>query len=198
MIRLELMRGRDLRAKRQPIFGLPSAQGSHGKPENASPLQQQLLSRGGRSRLLIRTATPADIPDLIALDRQATSAAHWDRGTYDAAFAGGGPPRAILVLETDARILGFAIARIVVSDWEIENIVVATVAQRSGLGTMLLRALLEQARLQNSRAVFLEVRDSNLAARALYKKFGFVENARRKAYYRNPDEDALLYRLDYL
>ena len=47
-------------------------------------------------------------------------------------------------------------------------------------------------------AVFLEVRESNRAARALYEKWAFLESGRRRGYYKDPEEDAILYRLDFL
>jgi len=53
--------------------------------------------------------------------------------------------------------------------------------------------LLGQARQANSDAIFLEVRESNTGARRLYEEFGFRETGRRKAYYTNPSEDAVLY-----
>jgi len=56
-----------------------------------------------------------------------------------------------------------------------------------------MEALLVQARQTNSDAVFLEVRESNTAARRLYQKLGFEETGRRKSYYSNPVEDAVLY-----
>ena len=86
-------------------------------------------------------------------------------------------------------------ARHLAPEWELENIVVAPAARRTGLGKRLLNALLSQARETNSAAVFLEVRESNTAARSLYEKTGFQLTGRRKAYYTNPQEDAVLYRL---
>jgi ribosomal-protein-alanine N-acetyltransferase len=44
--------------------------------------------------------------------------------------------------------------------------------------------------------VFLEVRESNAAARCFYEKAGFVQTGRRKSYYTDPAEDAVLYRYD--
>jgi ribosomal-protein-alanine N-acetyltransferase len=55
--------------------------------------------------------------------------------------------------------------------------------------------LLDQVRARGGREILLEVRDSNVAARRLYEGAGFQENGRRPAYYRNPDEDAVLYEL---
>jgi ribosomal protein S18 acetylase RimI-like enzyme len=58
-----------------------------------------------------------------------------------------------------------------------------------------LTALLDRARETNSERVFLEVRESNQAARAFYARLGFEQSGRRKLYYANPPEDAVLYRL---
>lgn len=99
--------------------------------------------------------------------------------------------------ESNGRVTGFVVARIIASEWEIENISVAEESQRSGVGTRLLSGLLEQAHLCRASAVYLEVRESNAAAHALYTKTGFCPDGRRKDYYRNPDEDAILYRLDH-
>lgn len=90
-------------------------------------------------------------------------------------------------------LAGFLVARYVPSEWELENIVVAPAIRRMGIGRQLIDTLLVQARQTNSIAVFLEVRESNTAARSLYKKLGFMETGRRKAYYSNPSEGAVLY-----
>jgi [ribosomal protein S18]-alanine N-acetyltransferase len=65
------------------------------------------------------------------------------------------------------------------------------------LGTQLLRYLLKEVRQKGAQTVFLEVRESNRAAFALYRKCGFQQSGRRKAYYRQPTEDAILYQLDF-
>jgi ribosomal-protein-alanine N-acetyltransferase len=77
----------------------------------------------------------------------------------------------------------------------LENLVVAPDFRRKGLATGLFAALLTRARETNSESIFLEVRESNQAALALYARLGFVESGRRKLYYANPHEDAVLYRL---
>ena len=92
-----------------------------------------------------------------------------------------------------AALSGFLVARHMPPEWELENIVVAPAVRRIGIGKQLMDALLFQAQETNSDAIFLEVRESNTAARHLYEKLGFRENGRRKAYYSNPTEDAVLY-----
>jgi|SRR5579863_4720448 len=152
-------------------------------------------------RMRIRRAIPTDIPVLIALEEQAATAAHWSPEQYEAVFSSEGPSRVVLIIEDsrleDARAQGFIIGRAVSEDWEIENIAVAGAARRRGLGTHLLEEFLGLARGRWARSVFLEVRESNLAARRLYEKYAFVETGRRKRYYREPEEDAIVYRLEF-
>jgi len=78
---------------------------------------------------------------------------------------------------------------------QIENVVVDPGWRRRGVGALLLRELLSRARQQGAASLLLEVRESNIAARELYKKMHFSEESRRPRYYRDPEEDALLLRL---
>jgi ribosomal-protein-alanine N-acetyltransferase len=94
-------------------------------------------------------------------------------------------------------VQGFIVGRAIGEEWEIENIAVAEPIRSRGLGTRLLGEFLDLARGRGARAVFLEVRESNLAARRLYEKWVFIESGRRRRYYRDPEEDAISYRLDF-
>jgi ribosomal-protein-alanine acetyltransferase len=143
----------------------------------------------------IRRATPADIPAMMALEKQAATAAHWSREQYETAFSNQPPSRVVLILEKEAGALGFIAGRAMGEEWEAENIAVAGPARRRGLGTRLLGEFLDLARGRGAEAVFLEVRESNFAARRLYEKWAFVETGRRKGYYREPEEDAIVYSL---
>jgi ribosomal-protein-alanine N-acetyltransferase len=148
--------------------------------------------------LRVRPATAADIPVMLALEKHAVTAAHWSPERYQEVFATApsshGNRRLALVIE-EATVQGFLVARVVDREWEIENIAVCGPARRRGLGTRLLGEFLDAARAEGADAVFLEVRESNHAARALYEKWAFVESGRRKRYYRDPEEDAIVYRL---
>ncbi|MCI0355381.1 MAG: ribosomal protein S18-alanine N-acetyltransferase [Acidobacteria bacterium] len=146
--------------------------------------------------MTIRHATPADVARLIALERHAATAAHWAEADYERLFAAGGPERLALVLE-EAEVVAFLVARGVDAEWEIENVAVAGAARRRGLGTRLLGELLNRLRARGVESVFLEVRESNRAARALYEKWAFVENCRRADYYRDPVEGAIQYSLTF-
>jgi ribosomal-protein-alanine N-acetyltransferase len=145
--------------------------------------------------VLIRAAIPDDIPSIRALEQQAETAAHWAEREYAALFAAEAPARIALVAlnESDAaQVCGFVIARCSLDEWEIENVVVAREDRRRDIATKLIQELLLQARTVHTTSVLLEVRESNVAARRLYEKLGFREQARRSNYYRDPQEDALL------
>jgi ribosomal-protein-alanine N-acetyltransferase len=144
--------------------------------------------------MLIRPATSADIQDIVRLEQDSPTASHWSSGQYDRIFTSASAQRMALVIEEADSIQGFLIARAIAPEWEIENIAIAADARRRGLATQLLKPLFERARAEAVQAMFLEVRESNHAARALYEKWSFVESGRRAHYYENPQEDAITYR----
>ena len=149
-------------------------------------------------KLSVRAATSADLPAMMALEKHAATAAHWSAPQYEALFRDARPERTALIIEDESGFQGFVIARAVDREWEIENIAVAGPARRRGLGTHLLGELLDLARGRSADAVFLEVRESNRAARALYEKWAFLESGRRRGYYKDPEEDAIQYRLGFI
>jgi len=132
---------------------------------------------------------------MMRLERHAATAAHWSKEQYQAVFSGDLPFRVMLVVQDGVDVQGLIAGRAVGEEWEIENIAVAGTARRRGLGTRLLGEFLDLARGRGAAAVFLEVRESNAAARRLYEKWAFVETGRRQGYYREPEENAIVYRL---
>jgi [ribosomal protein S18]-alanine N-acetyltransferase len=144
----------------------------------------------------IRPATPEDVSAMLQIQKHAVTASHWSRQQYEGLFATS-PHRVALVIEENSALHGFLIARAVGREWEIENIAIAGAARRRGLGTRLLGEFIEQVRRGGAQSVFLEVRESNQAARALYEKWAFAESGRRKDYYREPEESAVVYRLTF-
>jgi tRNA threonylcarbamoyladenosine biosynthesis protein TsaB len=148
-------------------------------------------------QMRIRHATRKDIPAMMALEKHAPTAARWSTKQYETAFSGEAPLRVVMLIEEEACVQGFIAGRTIGDEWEIENIAVAGATRRRGLGTRLLGEFLDLARGRGAEAVFLEVRESNLAARQLYEKWAFVESGRRKVYYREPEEDAVVYRLGF-
>ena len=139
---------------------------------------------------------------MMALEKHAATAAHWPAKHYESLFKPSGAGRVALVIEeqekapqAEYRMQGFVVARAVGTEWEIENIAIAGQARRRGLGTRLLGEFLDLVKARGAQSVFLEVRESNRPARALYEKWSFTEGGRRKKYYKDPEEDAIVYRL---
>jgi ribosomal-protein-alanine N-acetyltransferase len=143
----------------------------------------------------IRPATPADLSAIIDLANRATSAAHWSVEQYQEVFTTKIPRRIALVSDKQSVVHAFLIGRILGNEWEIENMVVAESLRRQGIGKMLLDKFLAASRTEGAKAAFLEVRESNVAARRLYEGRGFAENGRRQRYYTEPAEDAILYQI---
>jgi ribosomal-protein-alanine N-acetyltransferase len=139
--------------------------------------------------LAIRSATLTDLPAILTLEQQAASAAHWPAEEYEKLVKTG----VVLAAERADKLYGFVCAKAVAGEWEIENVVVATEVLRQGIADRLMRALIEQAEKGAASSILMEVRESNRPARRLYEKHAFREVGRRRNYYDNPLEDAILY-----
>ena len=152
-------------------------------------------SETGTELALVRKATVGDVADVIQLERAYLTAAHWTEQQYRDLFADGVPTRVALIAQQGdtEEAAGFLIARHVPPEFELENIVVAEKFRRNGVGTQLMQAFLAEAKRLSGDCVYLEVRESNGAARGLYESLGFRQTGRRKSYYSNPLEDAVLY-----
>jgi ribosomal-protein-alanine N-acetyltransferase len=90
---------------------------------------------------------------------------------------------------------GIILARVAADEAEILTLAVVPTVRRAGLGFSLLAAATNLARSLGARAIFLEVSVTNIAARALYTKAGFVVAGQRRRYYSDAS-DALVLRLD--
>ena len=93
-------------------------------------------------------------------------------------------------------VAGYVVALDAADEGEILNLAVAEAGRRRGLGRALVQAILDALAQRDVQHIYLEVRESNAPARALYGAFGFKDVGRRKAYYRRPVEDAIVLRLD--
>jgi ribosomal-protein-alanine N-acetyltransferase len=95
--------------------------------------------------------------------------------------------------DTEGKYLyGFVAARLSAGELHINNIGVREDVRQRGLGSELLRLALARAATQGAREAFLEVRAGNVAAQALYGRQGFEVVGRRRNYYQQPTEDALV------
>jgi ribosomal-protein-alanine N-acetyltransferase len=89
-------------------------------------------------------------------------------------------------------IAGFIISRLVAGELHINNVAVRPESHRRGIAAQLLAAVLREGRRNGARLAFLEVRAGNAAAQGLYRRCGFQATGRRRRYYNQPVEDALL------
>jgi ribosomal-protein-alanine N-acetyltransferase len=154
--------------------------------------------RANASTVRVRPAAPTDLPLLVEIASHSATAAQWNQVEYHKLFAPEQPQsRTALIVEQNETVAGFIVGRQAGDEWEIENIAVTGSARRCGLGTRLLGEFLDLVRSRGGSAVFLEVRESNHAARALYEKWAFIEVGRRKMYYESPREDALILRFNF-
>ncbi len=151
------------------------------------------ITPGAANPVLIRTAALEDVPAILAIEQAAPASAHWTAEHYKARIEN--REACVLVAESQGKIAAFLCANIVVGEWEVENVVVDETFRRQGLGSRLVRGVIAHWQKSGSAVLLLEVRESNAAARALYAKHGFHETGRRRAYYRDPIEDAVLYAL---
>lgn len=147
---------------------------------------------GTISTVTIRNAVVADVPAMVRIASAVPQAAQWSEAQYFDLFT---PDRIMLVVEYDSTVSGFLAARCSGEEYEIENIVISGALQRQGLGTKLLKELIRITGENHPAKVFLEVRESNAGARALYAKLGFRKIGERKNYYHNPTESAWNYEL---
>ena len=89
-------------------------------------------------------------------------------------------------------IFGFIVSRLVAGELHVNNVAVRPEFRRQGTAAQLLEAVLEWARRKGAAEALLEVRAGNSAAQGLYRRCGFQVTGRRRRYYTQPVEDALL------
>ena len=145
--------------------------------------------------MTIRSMLPADVPQIAALERLCFSDP-WSEGSVAGELEN--ELSLWLVAEEDGSVRGYIGSQSVPPDCDILNLAVAPDARRQGLGQQLLQALLNALHRRGIERVFLEVRPTNVPARTLYAALGFEEIGRRKEYYVNPVEDALILRKELL
>ena len=143
-----------------------------------------------RAEAAIRAFRPSDAASLSSILRDSPEAANWTQASYREWM--NSPGAVAFVSEGDGRVTGFIIGRQVADEAEVLNVAVAPSSRRKGQASALLKAALEEFRTRGVRRVYLEVRESNLAARAFYAKHGFSQTGKRLNYYRKPEEAAIV------
>ncbi len=143
----------------------------------------------------IRAMGLPDIDAVVEIAAGLALAPHWGREVFLASlYPEDGPPRVALVAEVAGVVTGFAVASVLAPQSELESIAVQSDAQGRGIGRELLIAIMNAAALPGIEEMVLEVRESNRTALEFYRRAGFLEVGRRRAYYMTPLEDALVMR----
>jgi ribosomal-protein-alanine acetyltransferase len=137
----------------------------------------------------VRAFRPSDASSISEILRDSSEAAQWSPESY--ANLAQSPGGVLLVCEANALVIGFVAARQAADEAEILNLAVHRDFRHKGVASALLLAAFDTFRRSAIGRVFLELRESNLPARTLYERHGFVPTGRRKAYYTKPTEDAL-------
>jgi ribosomal-protein-alanine N-acetyltransferase len=127
---------------------------------------------------------------VAAIERDAFSDP-WPERDFQDCLAASVP---FLVATVGRGVEGYVVARHAADEGEILNLGVERGRRGQGIGRALVGAVLRDLRARGAAAVYLEVRESNAAARHLYDGLGFLEVGRRKRYYHRPPEDAIILR----
>jgi [ribosomal protein S18]-alanine N-acetyltransferase len=141
--------------------------------------------------ILVRDMTPADVPAVVAIER-ASYSVPWSEATFRGLLRR--RDAELIVAMLDDRVIGYAVFWCVVDQGELGNVAVSAATRRRGVGELLVSEIIRRAADRRVRELFLEVRPSNETARRLYDRFGFTPVGRRRNYYQEPVEDALVLR----
>src|SRR6516225_12466384 len=141
--------------------------------------------------MIIRPARSEDISTIVAIQQNNPEAAEWQESDYVRLAVD--PSGVLLVAEDAARqMVGFAAARRVADEAELQNLAVDPQHRRQGVGQGLVHGVHCRLRAAGTKRVYLEVRPSNESALALYRSSGYTVVGRRRDYYPTPREDALV------
>lgn len=129
------------------------------------------------------------IDELTPIEDELFGNEAWSRGMFWSELAAGHYYRAAV---DDGRVVGYAGLAVAGDEAWVNNIAVAGRAQRRGIGTTLLRDLIDEARRRGCYQIALEVATDNHPAQAMYDAFGFEGAGIRRGYYQPSGKDALI------
>ncbi len=145
----------------------------------------------------VRPMHEGDVGAVVAMAAETPSAPHWPEFEFRRMLRAGAesPSRrgAWVSLDGSGEVSGFAMASRVAEVAELEAVVAAPGFRRMGIGSALTRAAIDWSRDAGAARVVLEARAANGPALAMYARLGFTQDGKRRGYYRNPDEDAVLF-----
>ena len=132
-----------------------------------------------------------DLTGVLAVE-QASFTNPWTREMYAWELRNRDVCHIYVVRTAGDRVAGFCAFWLVVDEAHINNFAIGPPCRGQGLGTLLMRRVLTEARRLGAVRATLEVRTSNDGARRFYETMGFAVTATRPRYYTNPTEDALI------
>lgn len=153
---------------------------------------------------VVRPAVEDDLAEVVRIER-ASFADPWTRNSLASTLSlermrflvAEGSVGSSGARDGEQSLWGYVIALDLVDEAELVNLAVDPAARRRGVGGLLLDWVTRDVVDRGVKALYLEVRESNAAARSLYTSRSFVQVGRRRAYYQHPCEDALLLRWEY-
>jgi ribosomal-protein-alanine N-acetyltransferase len=131
-----------------------------------------------------------DLDEVVAIER-ASFTMPWSRSAFLYEMEQNQVARCLVMREA-GHVVGYVCLWEVADEMHVTNIAVHPRQRRRGIGRLLLRSVLDDGRTREIRVVVLEVRPSNVEAIALYESFGFQVVGRRRGYYYDTGEDALV------
>ena len=137
-----------------------------------------------------------DIPAVIELDKLSFTLP-WPERSFRFELTDN-PASRCWVFEQDGKIVGMIVAWLLVDEAHVATIATHPDHRRQGIARKLLTYALRYMSKEGAITSFLEVRESNTAAQEMYREFGYEAAGRRKRYYKDTDEDAILMTLDGL
>jgi len=135
---------------------------------------------------------PADLAEVMRIERTSFTMP-WRESTFRALMRR--PSASLSVAEREGAVVGFSVVWFAADEAELGDLAVDPSSRRRGIASALLDRVYLECAARRTRALYLEVRESNAAARTLYEKAGFELVGRRRAYYTAPREDACVMRL---
>lgn len=137
----------------------------------------------GRSQMLVRAATPADVEAVCQLEERCLGADAWSAALVSEGIHGALPTVSYLVAELDGVVVGHAVTSAAGEIAELQRIAVDEPHRRTGVGAALMDSVVAGAGATEADRLLLEVRVDNGGALAFYTDLGFVEIDRRTRYY---------------
>lgn len=149
------------------------------------------------AKIIIRKMALDDVPAVSQIDKLSFTLP-WPEHSFHYEVAENRVARCFVAETEDHRIAAMIVSWIIVDEMHIATIATHPDFRRQGIGESLLHNALLDGRDAGAHLAFLEVRASNEAAQAMYRKFGFRASGKRPRYYRDNNEDAILMTLEPL